>query len=178
MFGITPVHLHLLLNHIPVIGSMGSVLLLIYAMARNNAELKRAALIACVLTGLAAYATDYTGDGAEHVAKQISGINRQDISAHAKAGDTAMDVSLVLGAVALFGLILAWNKKGGEQTIGDYIRHHKEPHRWIMIACLVIGLADIYFVSIAAYKGGLIRHPEIQAGYQSPAVSNPTPSGQ
>ncbi|HZK76314.1 MAG TPA: hypothetical protein VFD13_05340 [Candidatus Kapabacteria bacterium] len=168
MFGITPVHLHLLLNHLPVVGSMVSVLLLIYAMARNNAELKRAALIACVITGIAAYATDYTGDGAEAVAKHIPGVERQLISAHADAGDQAMDVSLVLGAIALLGLILAWGKKGGEQTIGDYVRHHKEPKQWIMIACLIVGLVDIYFLSVAADKGGLIRHPEIQSGYQPP----------
>ncbi|HET6401160.1 MAG TPA: hypothetical protein VFH95_07145 [Candidatus Kapabacteria bacterium] len=175
MFGITPVHLHLLLNHLPVVGSIASVMLLLYAMARKNAELKRAALIAFVLTGLAAYATDYTGDGAEHVAKNIPGVERQKISDHADAGDTAMDVSLVLGAIALLGLILAWRKPGGEQTIGDYVQHHKEPHKWIMIACLVIGLVDIYFVSIAAYKGGLIRHPEIQSGYQPPAAAPATP---
>lgn len=154
------------------------MMLLIYAMARRNAELKRAALIACVLTGLAAWATDYTGDGAEDVARHIPGINRQLIEEHSDAGDTAMDVSLVLGAVALLGLILASRKPGGEQTIGDYVQHHKEPHRWVMITCLVVGLVDVYFVSVAAYEGGLIRHPEIQASYQLPATPNPTPSGQ
>src|ERR1019366_10775432 len=114
MFGITPVHLHLLLNHLPVVGIIASVMLLLYAMARKNAELKRAALIACVLTGISAYATDYTGDDAEAVAKHIPGVNREAIEQHADAGDTAMDVSLVLGAIALMGLILAWRKKGGE----------------------------------------------------------------
>lgn len=154
---------------------MVSVLLLIYAMARNHAELKRAALIACVITGITAYATDITGDGAEHVAKQIPGIERQLIEDHSNAGDTAMDVSIVLGAIALLGLILAWRERGGEQTIGDYVRHHKEPKQWIVIACLVVGLIDIYYLAVAADKGGLIRHPEIQSGYQPPAAAPTAP---
>ncbi len=81
--------------------------------------------------------------------------------------------SLLAGAIALLGLIIAWRKPGGEQTIGDYVRHHKEPHKWIMIAVLIVGLADIYFLSITAYKGGLIRHPEIQPGYQPPEATAP-----
>ncbi len=175
MFGITPVHLHLLLNHLPVVGSIASVMLLLYAMLRRNAELKRTALLAFVITALTAFATDYTGDGAEHVARQIPGINRKLIEEHSDAGDAAMDVSIAAGAIALVGLILAWTKKGDEQTIGDYVQHHHEPKQWVIIATLVVGLISIYFVSVAAYKGGLIRHPEIQAGYVPPAATPTTP---
>jgi uncharacterized membrane protein len=176
MFGITPVHLHLLINHIPVIGSIASVLLLIYAFLRNNSELKRVALLAFVLTAISAYATDSTGDGAERVAKHIPGISRQAIETHSDAGDTAMDVSIVAGVLALAGLVLAAMQKGGEQTIAEYVRHHKEPNKWILIATLVVGLVSIYYVSVAAYEGGLIRHPEIKPGYQPPAATSPANS--
>ncbi len=168
MFGITPVHLHLLINHLPVVGSIASVLLLLFAILRRNAELKRTALLAFVITAISAYATDATGDGAAHVARQIPGVSRQAIHEHSEAGDTAMDASIVDGLIALVALILAWRKPGGEQTIGDYVRHHKEPNQWLIVATLIVGLVQIYYVSVAAYEGGLIRHPEIQSGYVVP----------
>ena len=173
MFGITPVHLHLLINHLPVVGSIASVLLLLYALLRNTAELKRTALLAFIITAISAYAADYTGSGASRVARHIPQIERAQIHDHAEAGDTAMDVSIVTGVIALLGLILASRKPGGEQTIGEYVRHHKEPPAWTLWATLIVGLVGIYFVSLAAYEGGLIRHPEIQPGYQPPAATAP-----
>jgi hypothetical protein len=171
MFGITPAHLHLLVNHIPVEGIMGSVLLLLYAILRNNAELKRTALLAFVLVGIAAFVADLTGDGAAGVAKHIPGVERAAISAHSAAADTARFVSYALAAVSLLGLILAWRTKEVEATNAinahDYVRHHKEPHKAIIILCLLIGLLDVYFFAMTAYKGGLIRHPEIESGFQS-----------
>lgn len=175
MFGITPPHLHLLVNHLPVEGSMIALILLIYAMARNNAELKRTALLAFVLTGIAAFVANLTGSGAAHVARTIPGVERTAISAHSAMADTATYIAFALAAIALVGLILAWRKQKMEETIGEYVRHHKEPHKVIVILCLLVGLLDVYFFAMTAYKGGLIRHPEIQSTYQVPAAA-PAPS--
>lgn len=46
-------HLHLALNHLPVIGSLFSALLLGWALLRSAYELKRAALGAVVLVAFA-----------------------------------------------------------------------------------------------------------------------------
>lgn len=61
MFDFTPPHIHLLVNHFPVEGSIIAVILLVFGMVRRSAEMKRVALMALVLLGIAAYVSDLTG---------------------------------------------------------------------------------------------------------------------
>jgi hypothetical protein len=175
MFNITPVHLHLLINHTPVMGGMAAVLLLIYGMIRKTAELERTALLTFVLTALLAIAADSTGGGAAKVAGSIPGIVRTDIRAHSRSADTAKLVAMAAGVFGLIGLILAYRRKDktAESNPELYIRWHKSPPRWAVVVCLLLGLADIYFMSITAYTGGEIRHPEIRSGYEAPVAPAP-----
>ncbi|MDP4201007.1 MAG: hypothetical protein Q8922_15405 [Bacteroidota bacterium] len=171
MFDITPVHWHLLVNHLPVEGSMVALLLLIYAFIRNNAELKRAALIACVVTGAAAFAANFTGDDAADVARAIPGVERSDIRAHNESADWACDAAYLLAGVAAVGLVLAWRKKSSPDATSDalaYARHHKEPPPFMMIATLIVALLTVTIMARTSYLGGSIRHPEIEAGFKPP----------
>ena len=170
MFNITAPHWHLLINHLPVVGIMASVLLLIWGLIRNSAELKRTALLTFVLVGILAFVANWTGDGASGVVRDIPGVNRQDIREHSSAADIATYISMGLAGIALIGLIGTWRKKEdtGVST-ENYIRHHKEPHKAFIIICLIVGLIDIYVLAWTANLGGEIRHPEIRAGFQVPA---------
>ncbi len=170
MFDVTPAHLHLLVNHVPVIGSVAALMLLVWAMIRNNAELKRTALIGFVLVGISAFVADATGDGAAHMIKGLPEIERAKVHEHEEAADYAKMASGVLAAVSLVGLILATRKKDapGATSADEYARHHHEPNKWIMIIVLLIGLFDLSVLSRVAYLGGAIRHPEIVNGYQAP----------
>ena len=171
MFDITPVHLHLLVNHVPVIGIVAAVLLLIWAMIRHNGEMKRTALIAFVLVGISAFVADSTGDGAASVARHIPGVERADIKEHSAAADYAKTCSLILAVISLVGLILSARKKEdpGLVSVDHYVRHHHEPNKWIVIACLLVGLFDMAILARVAYLGGAIRHPEMVSGYRAPA---------
>src|SRR5205809_912508 len=111
MFNLTPVHLHLLINHTPVIGSMAAVLLLCYGMLRKTAELERTALITLILTALLAFISDSTGGDAANVARKIAGIERTDIRTHAQSADKALLTAEITGAIALVGLIGALRRK-------------------------------------------------------------------
>ena len=175
MFDLTPPHLHLLVNHIPVEGSIIALLLLIFAIVRRSAELKRVALMAFVLIGIAAYVSDLTGGGAAREMKHVPGIERTLISQHSAAADWAQNISYLVAVISLVGLILAWKKTDDRATSSDavsYVRHHKEPNNWIIVLCLVGGLFEVSTFALTAYRGGLIRHPEIQSSFQVP----PAPS--
>ena len=53
-------HMHLLVNHLPVTGSIFAILLLVWSLARKNTDIARAALglfVIAAITGLAAYFT-------------------------------------------------------------------------------------------------------------------------
>lgn len=170
MFDFTPVHIHLLLNHAPVFGMIAAVLLLLYGLLRKSAELERTALITFVLTAALAFATDSTGDGAADVARNIPGINRENIKTHNESADTSLLLAEITGGVALVGLFFAWRRKDRAEGSDPeyYVRSHKAPPRWAIVTCLLLGAVCIYFLSVTAYTGGLIRHPEIQTSYTAP----------
>jgi hypothetical protein len=183
MFDLTPAHLHLLVNHLPVEGSIFATLLLIYAMIRNNAELKRTSLILLVIVGVTAFVADTTGGGAARVVRKIPGTERAAISEHAKAADFAKIMSGITALVALGGLIAAWSRKervqvvstNGNETIArDYVRYHKAPHTAVVVLCLLLSLVSVSVLARVAYLGGKIRHPEINAGFQPPVTADST----
>jgi len=178
MFDITPPHLHLLLNHLPVVGIMGAVLLLLFGMIRNNAELKRTALVSFVLVAILSFLANSTGCGAARAVRNFTGIEQVRIHDHSSVADTSSMVSYILGVIALIGLVLAWVKKGTNPSNDAlaYVRHHKEPRAALLWLCLVIGLVEVYLLAWTANLGGRIRHPEIDPGFSIPAQQLPSPS--
>ena len=135
--------------------------------------MKRVALMAFVLLGVAAYVSDLTGGGASQELRNIPGVDRALIKEHIAAADWAIDISYGVAAIALIGLILAYRKPESVADSTDataYTRHHKEPNKWIIILCLVGGLFEVSTFAKTAYRGGLIRHPEIQSSFPVPAA--------
>lgn len=64
-------HLHLLLNHVPVVGVPLGLLLLIGAYLRRSEEWKRAALWTFVFLAIMTVPTYLTGPQAEHYLKSL-----------------------------------------------------------------------------------------------------------
>ena len=60
-------HLHLLLNHIPVLGTAFGLGLLVFALCRKSDELKKAAHGFFLVTALFSVSTYLTGEPAEEV---------------------------------------------------------------------------------------------------------------
>ena len=59
------VHLHLLMNHLPILGVPFGLLLLCAGMLRQSDELKKAALLTFVVAALLAVPVYFTGEPAE-----------------------------------------------------------------------------------------------------------------
>jgi hypothetical protein len=156
-------HLHLLLNHLPVIGSLFAILLLIWALIRKNAEVASAALglfVIAAITGLAAY---FTGEPAEHAAAEIAGVSRRAIHSHEESAELA---TVLLGGYGVFAL--------GSLL---YLRRRAErfPRRFLALA-LVLALVPAGAMAWTANQGGKIRHPEItNAG--APVANNDALTG-
>jgi hypothetical protein len=142
------VHLHLLLNHLPVIGSLFAILMMVWALIRKNTEIARAALglfVIAAITGLAAY---FTGEPAEHAAKEIAGVSRQAIHSHEESAELA---TVLLGGYGVFalGALFYLRKRAAEF-----------PRRLISLA-FVLALVPAGAMAWTANQGGKIRHPEI-----------------
>jgi uncharacterized membrane protein len=141
--------LHLLSNHVPVLGVAFAAALTMVGLLRNSDELKKAGLWAFVLTGLSALPAYFTGDGAEHLVEHLPGVAESLIHQHEEAAEKALTGALVLAVAALVFLIRSW-------------RGSALP-RWSVPAVLGLSVPVMLTLAYAAHLGGLVRHTEIRA---------------
>jgi hypothetical protein len=152
-------HLHLLINHAPVFASVFAAPLLIWALMRRNASLRRLALAGAVVVGLATLPAFYTGEPAEHAIAKMDGVERKRIHEHEDAAKWGLISGALTGVVAL-GSLFAFRRR--------------DPATGALIAVLVLDLWAVTVFARVSDLGGEIRHPEIRAGWTQPA---PEPEG-
>jgi len=144
-----------MINHLPVVGTIFGVLLLLLALLRKSEELKRVSLGVFVLTALLALPVYFTGEPAEKVVEHLPGVAEPLIEEHENAALFALLTAGGAGVVALAGLIL--------------FRRAKKLPGWIVAATLVLSLATSGLMGWTANRGGQIRHTEIRADFKAPA---------
>ncbi|MCS6920101.1 MAG: hypothetical protein NZM28_10050 [Fimbriimonadales bacterium] len=150
--------LHLMLNHLPVMGALFSLLLLSWAIIRRSPELLKTALGAVVLVGLTSVPAYLTGEPAEHVIEHMPGVDEAYISEHESLGKFALTSGVVLSIAAAV-------------TLGVGLR---SPKGLLMGATLVwlINALVCGVMGYTAHSGGMIRHPEIRGGAATTAPPN------
>lgn len=142
-----PVHLHLLLNHIPVIGLIGALLFLLIGYFMKNAVVSRIALAFVVVVALFTIPVFVTGEPAEEIIEAVVPTEAA-IEAHEEAALPALVLIEIAGALALLAIFL----------------RAPGPQRGLVIGVLVVGLLGVVLVARAANLGGQIRHTEISNG--------------
>jgi uncharacterized membrane protein len=140
-------HIHLLINHLPLFGSILGGIVLAHALWTRNHQTKIAAYFVLILAALGAGAAYLTGEAAEDTVERIPGISKPMIHEHEDAALFALISSIVLGVMALAGLFLALRKAALTRTVA--------------LITLVIALFSFVVVARTAYLGGQIRHTEI-----------------
>ena len=142
-----PAHLHLILNHIPVLGTAFGMALIAWALVRKSDELKRVSLGVFVIIALLAIPAYLTGEPAEEIVEHLPGVNEASIEEHEDAAKFAFAGVLLLGAAALGGLIV--------------FRRGKPTPAWAAVVALALSIVVFAMMVRTANLGGLIRHPEI-----------------
>ena len=148
-------HLHLLLNHIPVLGSVFGLLLLVVAMMRRSAELKKVSLGVFIIAALFAIPVYLTGNLAENAVENLPGVSESIVDQHQQWALISLAAVGVLGLFALGGLWLS--------------RRSRALPTWIVTMSLIFSLTIGGLMVWTANLGGQIRHTEIRAELQSPA---------
>lgn len=106
-------HLHLLVNHVPIIGGAFASLALAWGVIRNNKAIMNMAMVFFVLLAVASMVADITGEGAEEVLEHSSTVfNHDAIEAHEEAAFPANIAMLLTGLVALVTLIVRKLREG------------------------------------------------------------------
>lgn len=140
-------HLHLLLNHLPVLGSLFSLCWLVYGLFCHERKITMAALVSLVIAAACSVPAYLTGEEAEHVVEPILGINKEAMESHEDMAEIAWWTLLMSGAMALGTLTAARKKTDFPWILG-----------WINAALLVLAFV---LMARTAFLGGHIRHSEI-----------------
>ena len=149
-------HLHLLLNHVPVLGTIFGLTLLGWAMLRRDLAVQRVALGVFVAIAMLALPAYFSGEPAKDVVEQATRVSDLAVEAHEHAALVALIGVELLGLVALGGLYAA--------------RRHRPLSATVTRAALFVALVTAGLMARTATLGGQIRHLEIQAGTESPAA--------
>lgn len=152
-----PAHIHLIVNHLPVISVLFAIGFLAVGLFRKRDGLIMAGLVISLIVGLTAVPAYLSGEEAEDVVEQWPGVDHAFIHEHEEKAETAFYVAIVFGVLAAAVLI------GGiwKPTI-------KKSGTW---GVLVVALITAVLMAGTATSGGEIRHPEIRDSAQPPGAS-------
>ncbi len=107
------IQVHLLLNHVPVIGTWIGTGVLVWGLVARKEETRRLALGLLAIVALAAAPAFFSGSEAEERAEALPGVSSAEVSEHESAADFALAGCMVLGVVAIAALLVS---RGGRRS--------------------------------------------------------------
>lgn len=142
-------HLHLVVNHLPIIFPIVGVIILLIAIFTKSDVSKRNAYIVFILGAVASVAAMATGEGAEDAIENIQGVSENLMHRHEEAAEIFAGMSYFLGAVSLLGFLTSYRNFSLDKLMP--------------VTILIVGGVSLYFAQEAGRAGGEIRHTEIRS---------------
>ena len=144
-------HIHLLLNHWPVIGAFIGLALFVIALATRNRDLKQASYALFAVLALLAIPVYLSGNAAAEVLKKQPGWSTELATSHEGA---AMLALLALELTGIFAICGLW-------PASRSAKEEPQAKSWVSMAVLISALATAGLMAVAGNTGGNINHPEI-----------------
>lgn len=141
-------HLHLVVNHFPIIGTIFGLGILITGIILKNNILKSTAYALFIVAAVFAAFSMGTGEGAEELVEDMPSIGKQIIHEHEEMAEKLAIILYVLGAISLAGLFLNYKKHAKAQLV-SYLS-------------LIVAIVGVFFAQQTGTTGGEIRHTEIR----------------
>ncbi len=141
-------HLHLVVNHFPIIGTILGLGILISGMILKSNSVKNTAFSLFIVTAIFAALSMATGEGAEDMVKDMPNIGKQIIHVHEEMAEKLAIVLYVLGVISLAGLYL------------NFKEHSKA--KLVSYAALIVAFVAVFIAQQTGTTGGEIRHTEIR----------------
>jgi len=150
-------HIHLLLNHWPIIGAFVGLFLFLVAFFANSDDLKQTSLAFFTILALLTLPPYMSGDVANEVLKQSNpaAVPKDLVSTHQGAAWLSLVFMEITGAVALLGL---WQFSRMSRPAPGPVA------RWNFAVVLCLSIVTAGLMMVTGNTGGAIRHPEIFSG--------------
>ena len=141
-------HLHLVMNHFPIIGPILGFGILLTGIILKNNSVKNTAYVLFIVSAIFASFSMGTGEGAEEIAEKLPGVTKQIIHEHEEMAEKFAIVLYLLGVISLGGLFLSYKKSAKV--------------KWVSFAALVVVVVGIFLAKEVGTSGGEVRHTEIR----------------
>lgn len=147
--------IHLLLNHLPVLGLFFGLCLLVWGILGKQSILRTAAYVLLVFASLTTLPVNISGEEAEEIVEEMhDGRSHEIIHEHEEAAELALFMMLTVGLMAI--------------AAGVMQRRNHPQQRLASYATLGLGLVAFGYMAYVANLGGQISHPEIRADFVVP----------
>ena len=156
-------HLHLLLNHLPILGTLFGLLTLGAGFFLKNNSVKRTAMGIFVFSAIAAIPAYLTGEGAEEVVESLPGVTENLIEAHEELANIFL---WTVGALGLLSLAAFY---------ADFKGKKMAPALYTLT--LIAAIGTMVFAQQVGSSGGEIRHTEIRSDTAAAGVENQQEGG-
>ncbi len=149
-------HIHLLITHLPIFGSILGGLVLLHGIWTKSNQTAIAAYNLFIISAIGAGIAYLTGEAAEETVENIQGVAKTAIDAHEDFAMVSLVSLIVLGVAALIGIVLTLKKSPLTRSVA--------------IVTLLIALVSFGLIARTGYLGGQIRHTELNAGTANGAM--------
>jgi uncharacterized membrane protein len=141
-------HLHIILNHFPIIGLIFGLGILITGLILKNESVKNTAFVVFIIATIFGFLSMYTGDGAKEMVENLPNIGHKIIHEHEELAERFM---IALYATAFFALL----------SLIANAKQHKFAKLFSFIT-LTISIIGAVLSQGVGTSGGEIRHTEIR----------------
>lgn len=143
-------HLHLILNHLPVVGIIVGFFVLTWGVVRSYDNVQDVGLSILFFTAMIALPVYLTGEPAEEMVEHLPGVSEQIIELHEESAVLSLSLAIATGALAFLTLVAKRFLSARFGLMAIYF-------------CLLVSIIAGASITYTANLGGQIRHSEIRA---------------
>jgi hypothetical protein len=154
-------HLHLIVNHIPVIGLPIALLFLGFGLYKRNKELQRFSLFVLFAIAALVLPVYFTGEPGEEVVEHLPGVVKSIIETHEDAAFISLVLTLAAGLAAGAAL---------------FFQAHLTKSLLINFGVWAIAFVAVISLGYTANLGGKVRHTELRSNVDSQQVEGQSAS--
>ncbi len=137
-------HLHLILNHFPILGTLFGLAILVAGVVKRDRSLEVAGLVTLLLMALVTPAVFLSGEAAEELVERIPDVSEAYVEEHEEVAKVALALMSVTGILSFIALL-------GRGLYGK-----------LRLPVLVLSTITLGVMVLTANYGGKIRHTEIR----------------
>lgn len=141
-------HIHLLVNHVPILGSIFVLILFLIALIFKQGFLQKLSLWFLAGIALSTAVAYFSGDGTKRAVRGLPQVSETMMRAHEQAARYGLVMMFLTGIVSLGGILL-YSKR---PTLPLYL----------CITVLLILFVSVAVLTYVGFLGGQIMHPEIR----------------